>query len=381
MTKLKVLHVEDSDFSDPRVINAAITGKKAGYDVYFCGVNRNLQLTTDVFKEIKWIGFSAKARVAKRSIPFVERYWYWYPFPREAIWIEKQLKQVIDEIRPDIIHAHNIFAAHYTSIFGIPIVLDDHELHSVHTRARHEQETSLRTRMEVRIMQKRWSQWEREFGGRHPIITVSEPIAEHHRHYSSHVFVVPNYPNSNAIKISNFNEAHKGELCSAYIGSDSVENFTPVRDITGLHDIFSDNTETGTLTRIGVSFPNTSRIRSFGFIPMSDAYKNMMQHCHIGLLPWRRHWFHKYCNPNKVYEYAHCGLWLITIDDLPSVVTDFNGLCDKFGTYEELKELLVYYNERPDELNEKRLRTLECAQANLVWERVEQKILNAYQVA
>jgi glycosyltransferase involved in cell wall biosynthesis len=377
MAALKVLHVEDSDYSDPRIINAATTGRKAGYDTYFCGVNSGLNVTTDVFKEIRWISFSAKSRVAKRFIPFIERYWNLYPYPKHAIWVEKQMKQVIDAIRPDIIHAHNIFAAHYASAFGIPLVLDDHELYSVYVRARYEDATA-KARMEANVMEKRWSEWERTLGEHHPVITVSKEIAKHHERYCKHVFVVPNYPRQGMIKLESFGKASKGELCSVYIGADSPENPTPVRNIAGLYDIFGK--ECGTLVRIGVSSPNTSSVKSFGFVPMDEAYK-IMRKCHIGLLPWRRHWFHRYCNPNKVYEYAHCGLWLITIDDVPPVLRDFGDLCDKMQSYDELADLLSHYNAHPDELNEKRLRSLRHVQANLIWEKEEQKILEAYRVA
>jgi glycosyltransferase involved in cell wall biosynthesis len=380
LSRLKILHINDGDLDDPRIVNAAITGKKAGYDVYFCGTNHSTPLSTDAFADLKQIDFTRKARLARPLISFLN-YWPWYPYPHEARRVKRQLKHVIDQIRPDLIHAHNIFAGYYASSFGIPMVLDDHELYSVEVKAEYAEATGVKARMKARLKGGRWETYEHELGVRHPIITVSEKIADHHKQYCQSVFVVPNYPLQNAIKLINFANATKGNVQSVYLGRDSVLNPSSFRDITHLHEIFSDRRHVGNLARIGVATPTTTTIRSFGLLRMEDAYTIMQQQCHIGLVPWHRHWFHEYCVPNKVFEYAHCGLWLITIDDILPVVNDFGSLCDTFGNYEELSNLLEYYNTHPDELNEKRLRSLKHAQTDLIWEKVEHKILEAYGAA
>jgi hypothetical protein len=46
----------------------------------------------------------------------------------------KKIKSVIMEIRPDIIHVHNILPAKIASEFYIPFVFDDHEYLSNHSR-------------------------------------------------------------------------------------------------------------------------------------------------------------------------------------------------------------------------------------------------------
>lgn len=378
---LKILHLHDSGLDDPRIVNNAVTGKKVGYEQYFCGSYMKPTLDVSVFTQMKWIEFSEEARVAKHFIPFVERYWKWYPYPTHAIWLEKHFKEVIDEIRPDIIHAHNIFAAHYALPFGIPMVLDDHEFYSLHAVAKHEGDTGLHGRMRLKVKHNRWSEWEREIGERCPIITVTPAIAEHHKRYCSHVFVIPNYPSKDTIKFTGFSSCSMGNVCSAYIGADLISKPYPIRNITGLHEIFDLNTNVGRLVRIGVDSPNTARIRSYGYIPLKDAYRIFQEQCHIGLLPWKKHWFHKYCCPNKVYEYAHCGLWLITIEDLTAVTSDFDPLCDKVESLEELRQMLEYYDTHPEELNDKRKATLEHARLNFIWEKEEHKILEAYKLA
>ncbi len=217
-----------------------------------------------------------------------------------------------------------------------------------------------------------------EIAMNHPVITVSKPIADHYKQFSNNVFVVQNYPSKDAIKIDTINDS--SEICSVYVGMDSNSNYKSYRDISGLHDIFN-KPKTGRLIRIGVNEPNNDRISSLGYIPMHKVFTIMYEKCNIGLLPWKRHWFHKYCNPNKVYEYAYCGLWLLTIDDIPSIINDFGSLCDTFSNYDELADILQYYNEHHDELYEKRNTIFTHAIKNLIWEKNEHKILEAYKVA
>lgn len=388
MSSIKVLHVHDSDLDDPRIINAAMTGKKAGHEIYFCGwfLDSTLDVEDGLFKEMKWVKFNDRARYSQHFIPYIERIWKGPPYPRNRILVERQFKHVIDEIRPDIIHAHNIFAAHYCLSFGIPMVLDDHEYYSMAALAKHEGQKGKGVVKNAKHIL--WGKWEHEIADKCPIITVSEPISDHYRKFAKHVYTIPNYPLANTITISDedFKETSKSQpVCSVYLGADSVANPSTFRNISGLHEIFlkngGSNGLAGRLVRIGVKSPNKGYIRSYGNIPMQDAYRIMREEGHIGLIPWRRHWFHEYCVPNKSYEYAHCGLHLIIQSAITPVVKDYGGLCDTMETMEDLQEKLIYYNEHKDELDKKRRATFEYAKQHFIWEKEEHKILDAYKNA
>jgi len=380
MTRIKILHLTDGGLDDSRIIKAATTGKNSGHEVYYCGEKPRTNFKTDIFKETHWINVSDRARVSDLLITGLDNIWPFYPYPKHALSLRKQIKRAIEKIRPDIIHAHNIFVAYHSMNLGIPLVLDDHELYSVEIKASKENSTQ-KKKSAANLKESIWKRWEYKIGEKHPIITVTNPIADHHKKYCKKVYVVPNYPEKSLTQLKDLNDAIKGELCSVYIGTDSVDNSIPIRNIFGFHDIFFSGKDVGFLKRIGVSSPNNSKIQSFGFIPMKEAYQIMQISCHIGLLPWRHHWFHKYCCPNKVYEYAHNGLWLITIDDLKPVTDDFGKYCDKFSSYEQLASLLEFYNQNPDVLNQKRRDILDFAKNNLIWEKNESKILDAYKNA
>lgn len=378
MSELKILHLSDGHLEDPRVLKSAVTGKINGNRVFFVGEKPSEVVTKDLFDDTRWIKIPKMGRVASTFGGRIGLKWPWFPYPKQALELQNQIKKVIEELRPDIIHAHNIFVGIHTSDTGIPMVLDDHELYSVNVQARMENMIG-RRKIEAKIKQRVWRKWEEKIGEKFPIITTTNNQAKHHKRYCKNVFVVPNYPRSDFISPEPLVEAIKNNLVSAYIGKD-VGSQNPHRNIDGLHKIFSEN-KAGKLIKIGVSEPNNNNIESTGFVHFSKAYQIMQKNCHIGLMPWQPHWFHKYSSPNKPYEYAHCGLWVITTSDLVNVVDDFKENCDTFDTYGKLAEILKYYNQNTDELNKKRRKSLEMAKKKLIWEVNEKKILDAYKLA
>lgn len=383
----KVLHFTHTDLDDPRIVNAARTGIRTGRRVFFCGSDNGTALAgaKELFERTSWLDFPPKARVASPLPGSLSRFWKWYPYPSSAEAVSSGLKKVLEEIRPDLIHAHDLFAAYYAVKTGIATVFDDHELYSLEARAALEALSPFEfsRRAKETLKKNKWAKWEHFVGEHAPILAVSKGIADHHTSYCSHVFTIPNFPCVDSVEPRETigSNAEPGKIRSVYLGRDQLGSTDPFRNIAGLHEAFSTNNLTGALVRIGVSEPNSDRIKSVGRLQMRDAYAMMYKECHIGLLPWRKHWFHRYANPNKVYEYAHCGLWLVSIDDIPSVQDDFGENCDLFSDYEGMAEILEKYNSSPTELDTKRQRILSYARANLIWEKNEPKILEAYQLA
>ena len=108
-------------------------------------------------------------------------------------------------------------------------------------------------------------------------------------------------------------------------------------------------------------------------------YMEMSNHS-IGLVPFKQHWSHAYLNPNKAYEYAHAGLYVMCTSSLTTIRESLKDNCSTFEGYETLVPQLGYFKSNPDVLYNKRLRIFEFAQANLIWEKNEQDIFRAYQM-
>ncbi|HEV8405028.1 MAG TPA: glycosyltransferase [Nitrososphaera sp.] len=360
---LKILHVNDHGLSVPRILNSAKTAKEQGNQVFFCGSSLYSYLSNSIFDKTFDIGWTNKK-------------WLWIKWRA----IKKQLKHVLDEIRPDIIHAHNVFAAKVVSEFDYPFIMDDHELFSLEFKASmYHTFSAVVPDAQFRLASFMCARWEKSIAERAPIITISEEIAKVYRMLTSRVFLVPNFPASNDIpNPTSINHARPEDISSAYLGADTEENPHQFRDITGLHDTFRKSNEIGKLVNIGINRPTEENISSLGFLPLNEAYQSLQNRCHIGLIPWKPHWFHKYCSPSKAFEYAHCGLYVMVTHQLDEVANTLGPHCTTFRDYSELADNLKYFKEHTEELNEKRKSALEFAKKNLIWEKYEQNVLDAY---
>ena len=192
---MKVLHLSEWGLPDWRIEKSAITAKREGYEVFFAGEKNEHEYRNIIFNKVYEFEWNIKA---KYKLPF------YYQI------LKKKINNIIKEIRPDIIHAHNIFPAKIASEFDIPFVFDDHEYSSMHSKVVYEtfkiRESQDKSKLNKirwiakksvkKYMSKLWIEWEREIVSKYPTITVSEKIAEELRKYNSsnNIVVVPNVP-------------------------------------------------------------------------------------------------------------------------------------------------------------------------------------------
>lgn len=377
---------------DRRIEKSAITASKWGHEVFFGG-KRSDDYTGKTFSKVYEINWTPPARL---GIPF-----YWHS-------VKKQVEKVLREVRPDIVHAHNIFSAKMMlSEFGLPLVFDDHEYWIKYSNVFSEMskltileqqskrngnnntiqllqtriKKVLRTHYAIRL----WPKWERELVSSVPTITVSDRIAEGLRsiantgNNSSRVFVVPNFPANEEVK--NLPKPHfHTKLSCVYAGSDGqAKEKRPNRDIDGLADVFESH-DIGTLNIIGWSERSTTgKITYKGFLPRQEMYNEMSKHS-IGLIPWKKHWTHAYSSPNKAYEYAHVGLFVMCTSTFETVTENLKENCITFEDYEQLASQLEYFKENLEELYRKRLKIFEFARNELIWDKFENNIFQAYQL-
>ena len=109
---MRILHLSDGSLPDWRIEKAAISSKNKGYEVYFAG-KKVSESYKSIFDKNLVIYWNSRTR---NKFPV-----YWYG-------LKKQMKRIIDEVRPDIIHAHNVFSAKMAKeIDTYPVVYDNHE--------------------------------------------------------------------------------------------------------------------------------------------------------------------------------------------------------------------------------------------------------------
>ena len=391
--QLRILHLSHGSLPDWRIEKSAISLLKFGHEVMFGGIksiNYKIKIFSKIY-EIDW------PQGAKFGLPI-----YWHS-------VRKQFERVIRESRPDVVHAHNIFSAKMLSEFEIPFVYDDHEYTSVYVRSLAEtvklknkndyndpsepianKIANISNRMVRKIAWKflrhraisLWTNWEKELVlSSTPIITTTDSVATElakRRDNIDRVFVVPNFPMNSEGK--DFEKPYfHSRLSSVYAGKEIsyASGIYPHRNLDGLTDVFA-NHEIGELTMIGTGGQSSAKIKYLPFLTRRSMYDEMLKHS-IGLLPFKKHWSHQYKSPNKQYEYAHAGLFVMCTSSFKSVIESFKSNCSVFEDYSDMASQLKYFRDNLEDLYSKRLRSFEFARNNLVWEKYDKNILRAYQ--
>lgn len=393
---MRILHLSHDGLPDWRVEKTALSASLRGHHVAFGGtkpINDITKLFSKVY-DIDW-GESAK-----------------FGIPLSLHYVKKQIEKIIRDEKPDIVHAHNIYSAKIISEFGIPFVYDDHEYTSAFAKALAEpvklndvnyrktlKSTSPtlinKTKKLARKLAwnhvfkyravKLWIKWEEEIlSSTCPIIVTTGNVARELRSRRSavdRVFVVPNFPMKMECKNLQRPFFHS-KLSSVYAGREPLNSIGihAHRNLDGMLDIFT-NREIGPLIMIGGgNGESTEKIKNLGFLPTRQSmYAEMMKHS-IGLMAWKKHWYHKYNSANKAYEYTHAGLYVMCTSSFTSMIDSFKGNCGVFEDYSDLASQLQHYTHNPEELYKKRLKSFEFARNNLVWEKYENNIFRAYQL-
>lgn len=338
----------------------------------------------DAIYEVEW---NSKARL---GVPY-----YWEK-------VKKQLKKILFQERPDIVHSHNLYSSKLISELDVPFVFDDHEYWPMWSKILMEMDyqpfqESIRTRSTLETFKHRakkrifrmrrrlidryairvWTGWEKELVSMAPVIVVSETIAsDYQRHSSVKTFFVPNYPNSSEVR-SVSPPTYQPRVDCIYSGGDgNTKVMYPQRQMDGLFELFERNTRYP-LTIAGWSDATFPTLRFVGFLPRPAMFAEMSGHT-VGLIPWKKHWAHYFTNPNRAYEYAHSGLAVVCTSSIHPVVESLHDCCVTFDDYPDLMGKLDFLQAHPEELFSLRKRTYDLARKKLTWENCESQIINAY---
>jgi glycosyltransferase involved in cell wall biosynthesis len=307
------------------------------------------------------------------------------------------MKKIIDEVRPDIIHAHNVFSAKMAKEIDVyPIVYDNHEYWSKFLVSQYESNYDLNyldndvtdkikrniTTFGNQIKKnkrKMWIEWELEVAAKFPSLVPSSSIKFELSSISNKIFLLPNFPLKSEIeKIDpprNYNH-----ISSVYAGTSPYKGYqTPIKNIDGFLDLFITG-KLGKLNIIGWTASDTEFIKYHGFLDRADMINEMSKNS-IGFIPWKKHPFHPYCSPNKAFEYAHAGLMVFSTNSLQPIFDTLLNNVVGFDDYTDMREKVKNFLSNSEEVFSRRIKTYEFARNNLLWENYENNIFEAYKQA
>ena len=360
---MNILHLSNNRLPDQRIERASQTGKKVGHVISFAGPLNEGCIFNHSFDKVFNLEFSKYSNVK---------------IPSHWRILKKRYKKILADFQPDLIHAHNIVAAKLASEFQVPFVYDDHEYWSKRCQV-----LSSLWKPNKLFVKWLWTGWEEDaLRGSLATITVSDKIAEEHREKCEKVYVVPNFPSYSESERLISSVKRLDRLSTVYIGSDLSKSLTrknpPYRNVEGYIDFFNQK-YVGDLTVFGdINLISLNNVKSMGFLPHQQMMAELTKH-HIGLLPWKKHWYHKYSNPNKPYEYAHAGLLVIAVSDFVNIKNNLREHCILYDDLNDLEQILSYYMDDLDLLYDLKDKIRKFALENLTWEKkCEPNLLRAY---
>lgn len=373
---MKVLYLNLS-LPDHRVEKTAYLAKKAGHTCYYAGgIEQNYAPSPiygdDLFERYYKMEFSPKNILGMNLKSHVE-----------------QLEQIKDELDFDLIHANNVYCAFLADKIDTPIIFDDHEFFSGKLKHTKPNMSSIKKYLAFLIMKQRYPKWELKMNKKYPILTVSPKIVEGHlkNNPKANVFLVPNMPLLVEVKdIKLRTDDSKKILKTAYIGVNDFPAYSPYRNTNGVIEIWNAG-GIGDLTIIGEKhLENSQNVVSLGRINQDKVFFELAQ-AHVGLIAWLPHDFHYFCGPNKIYNYVHCGLFLMyphTLSLAKQVVDTFsNELGEEFGLgFFDYAEVGAYLKENATKiLNLDQKEIMSISRKHFVLETCFDDIMKAYDLA
>ncbi|MFW9794256.1 MAG: glycosyltransferase family 4 protein, partial [Candidatus Thorarchaeota archaeon] len=169
---MRILHISHTGLPDPRVEKTAMTMQKEGHELIFLGGRPDIGQSLSVFKE-------------SYCIPMVNNLRFVIDSRFKRKWI-----RMIDEIKPDVIHAHNLIAGSMILDTNYPVIYDDHEYWG--KQAFRFGSRGFIRKLALVPLEQKIPKWEKQMLENYPVLTVSENIAKEHRRIASHVGVTKN---------------------------------------------------------------------------------------------------------------------------------------------------------------------------------------------
>ncbi|MEM2110109.1 MAG: glycosyltransferase [Candidatus Odinarchaeota archaeon] len=285
--------------------------------------------------------------------------------------IKGRVAKIIGEFKPDIVHAHDIYAAKICQELEAPFVFDSHE--NWLKPPKHPYKNLLLRYIKHKGLDK-FSNWCKEIISETPTLTVNETILELYKQYSRQVYLLPNYITLEESKNINF-KSKTSSVSYVYVGND-YPNRNSFRNIDRLVKLFLTG-KYGRLTLVTNKTPNLNEyVLTQKFMEHTELLDYLTQFI-VGLLYYEPHPDHHYFLANKFSEYAHSSLCVLYTNSLTNVSRIIGDL--GIGVEpEELEATLKNLREQREHLVDKGEKTRRFAVKHLIWELYENNILEAY---
>ncbi|MFX0198331.1 MAG: glycosyltransferase [Candidatus Hodarchaeota archaeon] len=369
---MKILHISDVGLPEARLERSAIYAKQKGWEVVFAGGKPVERQIFNAFEKIYYRPWKAYEKTGLPGTLQNTRRW---------------LRRVLHEEKPDLIHAHDLFAGKLALDMGYPFVYDDHEIWASRialdeTHALKRDRTLLR-RLGTKVAVRSWRKWEPEILRAAPVLVVSEEIADFYRNVQSQCFVIPNVPTTKEVEMIPANINIDDEFRIGIVAREKV-SLNQRRDRVALQ-VWLENRFGASLVFIGPPVINTEEVKNYGLVSHQEMLR-ILSTCDAALLgQWTQ--LPLFSFQIRFSLVLHAGL---------KVIQPFNRVtqvkfCDRHNAgwswkssdqlKNLLKELTREYFADVDHWNREKQRIRKVAQHYLIWSDYADQLEKAYEAA
>lgn len=364
-----VLHFSEGTLPDMRIEKLAYQQKISGkYRTVFVGGKPSKPLNiglgySDIFDELINLESS---RLTRLGIPiYYQKY-------------KKKFENIYNIVNPDVVHAHNIFAAKVCQELGIQYIYDDHEFWSFQALARKVRPKSTfdHNRLTDLLFQRNIKKWEPKVIEHATSIIGVCPnhLISVQKKYDlgndKRMHVISNFPMKKEVEIIEKLDLNKS--------SDDME-IIMVTKPGGYYYDQSVNKFMRGLERYNIPLTLLGRhnienlppsVNYKGFVPHSEFLK-ILSKSHIGLTIFAKDElpeYYSFMSPNRIFFYAHTGAIPLLKDEMTYLKNLFGNHAIFVSDEESGTKYLSEIYQNLDDILERSKKLVEFARKELIFE-------------
>lgn len=366
----KIVHLTESNIPDTRVEKTAYLQRQTGkYELHYIGGPqiKPPYLGVNIDEIFHSVNFLSWSRSTKLGLPFA------------FSSIRKEVHKLLIQIKPDLIHAHNIFAARICIELGYEFVYDDHEFWTYQALARNVVPKSFfaKRRITDYIFDKMIKKWEPlAFTNAKLVIGVSttqidDIITMYNLENSRKKFIcVSNYPSK--IEVDQMNSLLKeksiDKIMTILVGKTGGHFFTQSTD--KIVQSFSSNNLPLTLLGKYDKKKVPKNITFKGYVPHTEFLAIVSNH-QVGLMQFTKNElpeYYQYVAPNRIFFYVHLGVIPVFKNQMVFMKDVFGDLAYYVEDEYEIATLITKLHLTVEDVNLKSSELIEFAQKNILYE-------------
>ena len=313
----RILHISDQGFPDPRIERFSHLENKLGFKSYFCG---------NISKEQDKLSINDK---------FIQKYYLKQNakihllLPYSYSSYKKEVKKVIDFVKPDIIQAHNFLSGKVCLDLGVPYIYNDHELWEYQVRSRNMQKhkkflKKIQRKITDNIFLYNVKKWnKRIIKGALSVIVVSD-IPEDYLEWNKQIDIIPNFPTKEEIKLVLINIDSKERirvlLVNKAVEANTAESLRKTFDV--LIPFVKEDKIIVDIFGHFPSFLNTEELNLVDYKGMvsHEELSDNLKNYDLGLMEFpenrRKIGMFKFYSPNRIFLFANAGIVPIIHKDM-----------------------------------------------------------------